>query len=375
VNPKLQEEHARRYTEPPAGRGAGFRFVAVSDLKFSPPEFLVEGLIERDTLGLVFGDPGCGKSFLGVDLALSVATGHPFHSAPVKKGAVFYLAGEGHNGLVRRFHAWAGERGRSLDGVPLFKSECGAQFLDRKSAQSVEYAISQLAAQHGRPAMVVVDTLARNFGPGDENSTEQMSAFVVAMDKLRTAWPGCVILIIHHSGHHDKERGRGSMALKAALDFEYRLIKTGDTMRLTNTKMKDAEPPREMIFTLKNVPLAEGARSAALVISEAYEEEGDKPQKVSRDAKLAKETFVEVAANSGTEGDFKIDLEVWRVAFYGKHTGDSKATKRKAFERGRIALVDMKLIEAENDVYRCIDPAMRLAINTTRKQRDKRDVT
>jgi KaiC/GvpD/RAD55 family RecA-like ATPase len=376
MNQKFQEEHARRYAEPPRNTGKGFRFVAVSDLEYAPPEFLVDGLIERDTLGLVFGDPGCGKSFLGVDLALSVATGHPFHTAPVKRGAVFYIAGEGHNGLVRRFHAWAVERGRSLEGVSLFKSECAAQFLDKQSAQSVEHAISQLAAQHGRPAMVVVDTLARNFGPGDENSTEQMSAFVAAMDMLRTAWPGCVILIIHHSGHHDKQRGRGSMALKAAVDFEFRLEKTANTMKLTNTKMKDAEPPKDMVFTLKDVPLAEGARSAALVISEERVETSvEAHPKMNRDARLARDTFAEVAASFGPDSGFQIDLEAWRTAFHAKHTGDNPASKRQAFKRGRDALVDKGLIEAENDVYRCIDPAMRLAINMTRKQRDTRDVT
>lgn len=375
MNPKLQEEHARRYAEPQPAKATGFRFVAVSDLKYAPPDFLVEGLIERDTLGLVFGDPGCGKSFLGVDLALSVATGHPFHDAPVKKGAVFYLAGEGHNGLVRRFHAWAGERGRSLDGVPLFKSECAAQFLDEKSARSVEHAISQLAAQHGRPAMVVVDTLARNFGPGDENSTQEMSAFVVAMDKLRTAWPGCVILIIHHSGHHDKERGRGSMALKAALDFEYRLAKSAQILKLTNTKMKDAEPPKDMVFTLKDVPLADGAKSAALVLSEEREDAGDEAQKLTRDARLAKDTFVEMAASYGPDSGFQIKRELWRAAFCAKHTSDKPASKRQAFKRGIDALVDRRLIEVDTDTFRCIDPAMRLAINMTRKQRDTRDVT
>jgi hypothetical protein len=366
--------------KPMPEKGTGFRFVAVSDLEYSPPDFLVENLIERDTLGLVFGDPGCGKSFLGVDLALSVATGHPFHDAPVKKGAVFYIAGEGHNGLVRRIYAWAVEHGQSLEGVPLFKSECAAQFLDKSSAQSVEFAISQLAAQHGSPAMVIVDTLARNFGPGDENSTQEMSAFVAAMDKLRANLRGCVILIIHHSGHHDKERGRGSMALKGALDFEYRLTKSTQTMRLSNTKMKDAEPPGDLVFRLKDVPLANGAKSATLVTSEAYEEAGDKPQKLSRNAKLAKETFSELAAisgaesESGPEGGFKIDLEAWRVAFYAKHTGDNTNSKRQAFKRGRDALIDKNLIEADNDVYCCIDPQMRLAINLNRK-RDKRDVT
>lgn len=42
---------------------------------------------------------------------------------------------------------------------------------------------------------------------------------------------------------------------------------------------------------------------------------------------------------------------------------------------GRDALIDKKLIEADNDVYCCIDPEMRIAINLSREERDKRDVT
>jgi len=50
-------------------------------------------------------------------------------------------------------------------------------------------------------------------------------------------------MLVHHTGHSEKQRARGSIALKGALDTEYRLDKVGDEITLTNTKMKDAEPP------------------------------------------------------------------------------------------------------------------------------------
>ncbi|WP_439560713.1 AAA family ATPase [Roseinatronobacter sp.] len=50
--------------------------------------------------------PSSGKSFLAVGIALSVATGTPFHGRDTKQGAVFFIAGEGRNGLARRFAAW-----------------------------------------------------------------------------------------------------------------------------------------------------------------------------------------------------------------------------------------------------------------------------
>ncbi len=139
--------------------------------------------------------------------------------------------------------------------------------LTGKSRQ-LSCAVADLAALHGPPALIIVDTLARNFGAGDENSTAEMGKFVAAMDRLRGNWSESVLLIIHHSGHSDKGRARGAMALKGALDFEYRIEKEGGTISLSNTKMKDAEPPPQICFALTTVELDDAA-SAVLVLSDA----------------------------------------------------------------------------------------------------------
>lgn len=346
-----------------------FRFVAVGDLEYRPPEFLVDDLIETDTLGLIFGDPGCGKSFMAVDLALSVASGAEFHGRGVKQGAVFYIAGEGHNGLVRRFVAWAKHRGRGLQSVPMFKSERAAQFLDGASAQAVARSVNDLAAQHGAPAMIVVDTLARNFGAGDENSTQEMGAFVAAMDDLRANWPGSVILIVHHSGHAEKQRARGAIALKGALDFEYRLEKDGVALTMTNTKMKDAEPPADLFFSLVNVDLDGGARSAVLTATDAPERQA----RITPAQRLALSTYESAAMEHGVwdDGAFRgVHLDHWRNAFYLKHTGDTTEAKKKAFQRVRADLAEAGRIEATDDTYLIKDPAIQLAIVMHRDKRD-----
>lgn len=74
-----------------------------------------------------------------------------------------------------------------------------------------------LAVECGKPQLIVVDTLARNFGEGDENNTADMNAFVAAMDDLRSRYPGSTVLVVHHTGHAEKGRSRGSMAFKGAL--------------------------------------------------------------------------------------------------------------------------------------------------------------
>ena len=85
---------------------SAFALVRLRDMEFREPEFLIEGLAETSSLALAFGDPGCGKSFLAIDIAECVANGVPFHGRRVRKGLVIYIAGEGHNGLKRRTSAW-----------------------------------------------------------------------------------------------------------------------------------------------------------------------------------------------------------------------------------------------------------------------------
>jgi RecA-family ATPase len=70
--------------------------------------------------------------------------------------------------------------------------------------------------------MIIIDTLARNMG-GDENSTQDMNAFIQHLDTyLRQPWK-CCVLVVHHRRGMDKDRSRGSTALKGALDAEYKV--------------------------------------------------------------------------------------------------------------------------------------------------------
>ncbi|MDQ1848540.1 helicase RepA family protein [Gemmobacter fulvus] len=335
----------------PAPKAKAFCFVRVGELELKEPEYHVDGMIETETVGVIFGDPGCGKSFLAVGLACSVASGHPFHGRKVRQGSVFYIAGEGHNGLARRFHAWAKHHGQNITGLPVFKSNRAAQLLDPASAKDVERAVIGLSTTHGEPALIIIDTLARNFGAGDENSTQDMSGFVAVIDDLRANWPKTTIIIVHHTGHSDKGRGRGSMALKAALDFEFGVSKDGETVTLTNPKMKDAPELPEQFFTLTDVDLGHRMKSAVLAAAAAPEKA---PAKISGQAKLALQAFGDALARHGMTktGDMFpsnrqcVSLEHWRTFCDGAalSSGESDSAARKAFHDAKRKLQEAGVI-------------------------------
>jgi putative DNA primase/helicase len=241
----------------PAIDKLAFEFSRADSLELTEIKWVVDDYIEADSLAQVFGDPGGGKSFVAIDLACCVATGKPWHGHDVKQGSVFYIAGEGHNGLARRLKAWQIGNGTSLAGVPLYKSHRAAQLYDATEAAVVAEAIKELSAEANCiPSMIVIDTLARNHG-GDENSTQDMNAFIQHLDVyLRQPWK-CCVMVVHHSGVADKDRSRGSTALKGALDAEYKcqLDSGTKTIAFESKKMKDAEMPSPKNFQITQVDL------------------------------------------------------------------------------------------------------------------------
>lgn len=234
-----------------------FSLVPFGELKPRPLDWLIEGLIERDSLAVVFGDPGAAKTFWALDMAFCVASGTPHHGRDVKTGPVIYIAGEGHNGLARRRKAWENRHQINLKEFPIYVSEGPAMLTDLVNLSTVLTAIDEVVQKAEQaPQLVVIDTLARNFGPGDENSTQDMTKFVRACDGIRVEH-GCAVLLVHHTGHADKSRQRGSTVMNGAIDVSYRLKKNDQgVITIDHGKQpKDFLPVEPFAFQFRTVEL------------------------------------------------------------------------------------------------------------------------
>ncbi|MCC5982704.1 MAG: AAA family ATPase [Oceanicaulis sp.] len=353
--PDAYEATSNEGHSPPA-----FALVRVSDMEFRAPAFVVRDYLEADTLALLFGDPGCGKSFQAVEVACCIATGTDWYGKPTKQGAAIYVAGEGRNGLKRRFRAWEIRHQHSLDDAPLYVSTMAAAMCDPVAAATVRAAVDEVAAAHGPPAVVVVDTLARNFGPGDENSTQDMTAFIAAADAIRTRY-GCTVLLVHHTGHADKTRARGAMALKGALDAEYRMDKDeSGVVRFEGTKMKDAPIPEPMAFRLCPVELGiqddEGREVTSAVLEPTSYEPPPKAGKQGRGKwqtvaleqlqRLCREHRQRVEDSGRDPEVARVSVEDWRTACMGADM------RRTSFYRVKDTLAAQGLIEIEQGFVR-----------------------
>jgi DNA-binding transcriptional ArsR family regulator/KaiC/GvpD/RAD55 family RecA-like ATPase len=215
----------------------GFDLLTVEEVLALPsPEWLIEGLIVEDSLTVLWGQPGMGKTFLALDWALCIASGMRWASRPVSQGSVVYVYSEGNAGLRSRLEAWMSANRAGSDVLPIrFVMEP----VPLASEEAVEALVNEITRDGLDPSLVIFDTLARCAESLDENSSKDMGGLIASVDQIRRAL-GCSALLVHHpTKNGDSERG--SSSLRGAVDGMISVRSTGGILTVRCEKAKDAE--------------------------------------------------------------------------------------------------------------------------------------
>lgn len=248
----------------------------------TPIKWLVSGVLEAGILAATFGAPASGKSFVAIDLALSIASGRAWNECGVKQGSVVYFAGEGKAGIKRRLTAWMQRNPESCELIAEhFYLSDRACNLPNETALVLD-----TLADVKNLKLVILDTLQRTM-EGDENSTRDMTAYIKSLDAIKATHPESVVLVVHHTGHGSADRARGSSVLKASLDAEISVSKDdAGVITLKSSKAKDAEPFPPLSFRLESVVLdgwqdedGQPVTSAVLSRLDGYQQPQTKQQK------------------------------------------------------------------------------------------------
>lgn len=283
-----------------------------------PVEWLVDGLLTKHGFSVLYGEPGAGKSFLAIDMALSVAYGKAWHDNAVQRGAVLYIAGEGVGGLGKRIKAWQAHHKLTAD-VQFYVLPTAVRFREPDDVERLLRTIDNLDTKF---SAVFVDTVARALLGGDENSATDMGLFVDACEIVKRHCE-CAVVAIHHSGK-DAARGmRGSTALLGAVDTSIKVSKLEETVTLATEKQKDAEPMPDVAFTMTPVALID---DVSVVMTQA-----DMPEKKPRSAKLTEPQKIALQAlrNLSVEmGQERVPVTAWHDKHRAK-TPDSTRSRRR----------------------------------------------
>lgn len=240
---------------PGDSRFAGYDFTDAREVTLTC-SYLIKGLIDENTLAVLYGTPGAGKTFVAIDFAISIAAGLPCQGRHVKKGLVVYVAMEGPVGFRRRLAALHRSRSDIPANPALHVIQDRFNIRSKKNTAAMVEHIHQVEKRFGqRCAMVVVDTLAKAAPGFDENAFQGMSEVVGGAEAIQKAL-GCTILLVHHSGKNVQQGARGHSALKGAVDTEIQVETGQGAIRVMKThKQRDGDAGQEVRFKLRRIEL------------------------------------------------------------------------------------------------------------------------
>ena len=195
-----------------------------------PQRWLVEQLWGASSVGLIGGAPKCSKTWLGLDLALSVATGTAClgrYAVPEPGPVLVYLAEDALPILRQRVEGMARHRGLNLQQVEIHVITSPTLRLDREQHRG------QLlqTAQRLRPRLLLLDPLVLLHGI-DENNAGEVAGLLAYIRTLQRQLDLSVILV-----HHTRKNAAGGIAAGQALRGSSDLHAFGDSnLYLKRTK-------------------------------------------------------------------------------------------------------------------------------------------
>lgn len=226
-----------------------FKWLSLSELFERPaPDWIIEGILPEAGIGSFWGQPGGGKTFLAVDIALAVALGQTWRGYPVKAGGVLYIAAEDDSGVQARFAAGLASRGATDAAVRVLPS--APVFTAPKQAEALLVSIKALGPQ----SLVFVDTLAAVTPGSDENTGKDMGQLIHFCQKIHKVTGG-LVLLIHHEGKTTGRGPRGWSGLHGAFEVEWEITDQEHSREMRVSKMKNA--PTGNIYNFQLLPFGE----------------------------------------------------------------------------------------------------------------------
>jgi RecA-family ATPase len=167
--------------------------------------WLVEGLWGASSVGVIGGAPKCAKTWLGLDMALSVATGTAClgkYAVPEPGPVLVYLAEDALPIVRERVQGMTRHRGLDLAGVEIHVITAPVLRLDRDRDRTRLWE----TAKRLRPRLLLLDPLVRLHGV-DENNAGEVAELLAYFRSLQRQLDLSVLLV-----HHTRKNAAGGVA-------------------------------------------------------------------------------------------------------------------------------------------------------------------
>lgn len=222
---------------------------------------IYKDFIYDKSITVMYGQSNVGKSFVAADLAGHIALQRnwgQFKYKPSRKLHVLYICAEAGQSFGKRGKALRKRLNANI--IPFNVIDQAPNFVSSKDdAKAIVEEIARLRKEENITiGLVVVDTLATTFEGGNENSSEDMGAYISSMKYIQR-YGSTGVLIVHHSGKDQAAGARGHSSLRAATDTEIEVLseKRGERYHRTikTRKQREGESDKIIKFGLNVIEL------------------------------------------------------------------------------------------------------------------------
>ncbi len=180
------------------------------------PRWLVQELWGDSSVGVIGGAPKCSKTWLGLDLALSVASGTAClgrYAVPQPGPVLVYLAEDALPTVRQRVAGMARHRGLELAAVEIHVITAPTLRLDREPQQKRLFE----TARRLQPRLLLLDPLVRLHGL-DENHAGEVAGLLAYFRSLQRELQVSVILV-HHTRKNTAAGVAAGQGLRGSSDI------------------------------------------------------------------------------------------------------------------------------------------------------------
>lgn len=232
----------------------------------TPLSWVIDGVLKgAGGLTVIYGEAGAYKSFLALDMALTLASGrgnwHGRRAGDTNSGAddpdycpealpVVYVAAEGADDVSQqRIPAWLNHHKVQHESL---KMRLVHGSVDLRNRALVEQFIDKI--NPFEPEVLFFDTFGRMIGDGDENAAKDVNQMIESLEQIQRDVAKQIIAkpnvtVIHHTSKRDSKNPIGSSALQRAADTMFHVECSHGVVTVTNTKNRSRRSLPAMQFT------------------------------------------------------------------------------------------------------------------------------
>jgi RecA-family ATPase len=246
-----------------------------SEYKDYKMTYLVENLIESNSLNLLVGPSNVGKTWISYYLSVCISDGKDFFNHKTDRGSVLYFDNE-----MSKYQSYLRQTKLNIQDLTAL-GYVESDFPDITNLKEVKqfYYDIQQEVEDDNLKLIVIDSLNACCSNLDENSNSDMRTFMDFASKLAKI---CTVLIIHHKGKSEHSEFRGASVIKDRCDNFFAVDKKGEFKIIKNRNGKNSGSKIDFTFqddeyvefniTSQNQPYFEPKKSITQTILDNLED-------------------------------------------------------------------------------------------------------